>query len=172
MKIIKTVILDSNPLVSYRLDNTVSNRYEPYGKKIPKPLLGKVRGRYSRFVPLQDSSQPVKDLLEAPETEVGDSKPVPAFKKILEAEKVAKFEPIKEADTSKVVDNEFVDMARKYVNTPQPNNKDSYEDSKEADDNKVVVAAEKNEAELGNVIQASQAKAAKQSRSKRFRKAA
>ena len=170
MKSVKTVILDSNPLVSYRFDNSIHAEEETFGRRNLQPLLGKLRSKYSHFVPLQDSSEPIKKLLEIPETEVAQSEPVKGFEKILEAEKVAKYQDSSDPNPSKVVDKDFVNMAKTYVNTAPADNQESYEPPKQTGDKEDLISAQKNDGDIGNIVEASQESGRSSSRVKGVRK--
>ena len=89
----KTLILESTPLINFNMHPNSSNFFvSPKGKPWSQPLLGFNQDNYHNFVHVQDGSGSIKDLLSVEETETGTSETVDSKGKLLQSEKVMKMQ--------------------------------------------------------------------------------
>ena len=86
----KSLFLDSAPNVSFSTPTSVP-LYYTFAKAKSKgyPFLGAQQATYGHFVNLSDHSEPVKKLLEVPESATEPPQPVHAYSELLKAKKIA-----------------------------------------------------------------------------------
>lgn len=152
----KTLVLDSAPSVSMEIPSHIQfHPQAPYTRKSRgQPILGQHQMKYTHFVPLHDSSEQIKKLLEIPESITSPSKPIEGYKEILKAEK-EDADHGKPVAVSDLVDSDFKKEATHYMNAPKTDNLETYE-SKVQEESAPVI--EKNDAALATVIAVTQPK--------------
>ena len=102
--------------------------------------------KYTHFVPMGDTSQSIKKLLEIPESDNSPLKPVEGYQEVMNAEKETP-----SVTQEPVMDSKFKEEAKEYLNTPNVDREEGYV-SAEVD--KSIIA--KNTANLANIVAASE----------------
>ena len=88
----KIIVLDSSPTAPMRIPSEIHFNTTPALKKKPRSssILGFNSPRYSHFVPLGESNNRIKQLLNIEETETGPTEASGGYGEILKAEKAEK----------------------------------------------------------------------------------
>ena len=118
----KTIVLDSCPNIDIKLPPQPRVNVNPAldVKNAGQPILGLKQSHVSCFIPLNDGSKQIKDLLELPESDTVPGKPVEGYKELLNDES-------SKVDSKKIViDANFTKEARDYLHAPKLSRDDAY----------------------------------------------
>ena len=130
----KSLFLDSAPNISFSTPTNTPLHYT-FSKSKSKgyPFLGAQQSTYGHFVNLNDAPEPVRKLLEVPESATEAPQPVPAYSELLKAEKVSHPPATSSAPSPALNDKEFKEKAKDYLNDDGGNTlpQNDYEPPKE-----------------------------------------